>query len=90
MSPSDSQNQSQSEGYRQTFDWEQTTPSVAVAYTIADVKDIDVMDLPSLYEYVDPQSLDTLIADSEGISISFTAYGYSVQLTDSEVVVKSP
>ncbi|WP_157972571.1 HalOD1 output domain-containing protein [Saliphagus sp. LR7] len=89
MSPSDSQNQSQSEVYRRAFDWAQTPPSVAVAYSIADVEDINVMELPSLYEYVDPQSLDTLIDDREGVAISFTAYEYVVQLTDSEVVVQS-
>ncbi|MFC4990574.1 HalOD1 output domain-containing protein [Saliphagus infecundisoli] len=87
MSPSDSQNQSQL--YRQECDWAQTQPSVAVAYTIADLEERDVMELSPLYEYVDPQSLDALVSESREVTISFTAYGYLVQLTDSEVVVQS-
>lgn len=87
MSLSDNQNQSQV--YRQEIDWAQTPPSVAVAYAIADLEEMDVLELPSLYEYVDPQSLDDLVTDSEGVTISFMAYGYTVQLTDSDVVIKS-
>lgn len=87
MSSSSDQNQSQV--CRREFDWSETPPSVAVAYTIADLKDMDVMDVSPLYEYVDPQSLDTLITDTEGVTISFTAYGYIIRLTDSTVAINT-
>ncbi|MFC4986248.1 MULTISPECIES: HalOD1 output domain-containing protein [Saliphagus] len=73
---------------RQEFDWSETPPSVAVAYTIAAIDNTVVTEVSPLYEYVDPQSLDSLVTDTGTVTISFTAYGYSVQLTDSTVIVR--
>lgn len=87
--PRMSSSSTQSQVCRQEFDWTQTTPSVAVAYTIAALENTDVMEVTPLYEYVDPQSLDSLVADSAEIAVSFTAYGYTIQLTNSAVVIKN-
>ncbi|MFC4990511.1 HalOD1 output domain-containing protein [Saliphagus infecundisoli] len=78
----------QSQVYQKEFNWEQTLPSVAVAYTIAALENTDVKAIPPLYEYLDPQSLDSLVTDSVEARISFTAYGYTIDLVDSTVVVK--
>lgn len=84
-----SSSSSQSQVCRQEFNWSQTPPSVAVAYTIAALKNTDVVEISPLYEYVNPQSLDSLVTAAEEITVSFTAYGYTIQLTDSTVVIKS-
>nr|WP_232833881.1 HalOD1 output domain-containing protein [Saliphagus sp. LR7] len=69
------------------FDWGETSPSVAVVYTLASLENRDTADGPPLYEYVDPESLDTLVAESGDVSVTFPVRGYVVGIRGSTVAV---
>ncbi len=46
--------------------------------------------LPPLYEHIDPEALDTLVAEGEGdVSVSFPVCEYVVEITDAGVTVYS-
>lgn len=69
------------------FDWDETPPSVAIAYTLASLENIKVEDLPSLYEYVNPESIDTLVREGEDVLVSVAVREYVVEITDDHVSV---
>lgn len=74
--------------YRTTFDGEDVTPSTAVVETVAAVRGVDPMELDPLYEVVDPQALDRLVAPrpprrTGDCTVVFTYF-------DHEVTVRSP
>ena len=58
---------SQMNTYRAEYDWSRVKPSTAVVELVASINDEDPTDLEPLYEYVDPDALDTLF-DSERAS----------------------
>lgn len=69
------------------YDWTETSPSVAVVTTVATLENMDPVDLTPLYEYIDPDSLDTLLTSGDDVSLSFSAYGYSVNIVGSTVII---
>lgn len=75
-----------SETYRATFDQERVSASGAVTALLSAVHDCDPIRLPSLYESVDPDALDTLVqvrAGTEGdVTVTFS-------VGESEVTVYS-
>ena len=58
------------------------TATEAVIQTVAETTDTDPLELPPLYETIDPDALDALIADMQAGTISFT-------YTDCEITVHS-
>ena len=58
------------------------TASEKVIQTVAETTNTDPLELPPLYETIDPDALDALIADMQAGSISFT-------YTDCEITVRS-
>lgn len=63
--------------YTATFD--DTPASVAITRGLADIQNCDVTDLDPLYESVDPDALDSLVASaSEGFSVALTVDGCDV------------
>lgn len=63
--------------YTATFD--EVPASVAVTRGIADIHNCDVTDLDPLYESIDPEALDSLVASaSNSFSVSFSADGCDV------------
>jgi hypothetical protein len=70
------------------FDWTSyESASVAVIEAIADASNEEVIDLPPLYEMVDPDALDRLVTDDPysptpgQVDVSFTFDGYLVRIT---------
>lgn len=89
--------------WRAQFDWSSTLPSTAVVETVAAAVGCDPTDLEPLYDYVDPDALDTLIINaldtlardgdptppSGGTTIGFGFADYDVTVyTDGEVAVR--
>jgi len=72
------------------------SPSLAVVEAIADLADVDPVDLADetgivLYEHVDPDALDALVADRPAgvdVDISFSVDDYRVSVGDTSVVVR--
>ena len=64
-----------------------------VVYTVADVSDTDPVDLPPLYDVIDTDALNDLVAgsyDSALRTISFQYCGYTVTVTgDGDISVAS-
>ncbi|OLZ41499.1 hypothetical protein A6E15_11105 [Natrinema saccharevitans] len=76
---------------RREFDWSETPPSIAIVVTIAEIENVDPIDLPTtvgttLYSYVDPGALDALV-DGERVAVSFSMAGYRVRIDGTELTV---
>lgn len=71
------------------YDWRDTSPSMAVINTVATIESVDSVDLRPLYEYIDPNSLDAVIASGDDVSLSFSAYGYTVTIVGSTVIIRT-
>lgn len=74
------------------YDWSTTTPSTTIIDVIAALEDVDAVALPraletTLFDHVDPEALDTLLATSGSIEISFAFDGYTVRIDESALVV---
>lgn len=53
----------------------------AVIETVADAEDVDPMELPPLYDAIDPDALKTLLCSaSEDVTVEFTYVEYRVVL----------
>ena len=59
-------------------------PSISVIQKVATLEGVDSMDLPPLYDSIDPEALDSLLEQRDGhvtdetVSIEFTYNGYTV------------
>ncbi|MBV0902752.1 HalOD1 output domain-containing protein [Haloarcula salina] len=78
----------------QTVFWaeQHESPSEAIVSTIAAQQHVAETDLPPLYEQVDPEALDKIVASYTGssIQISFTYSGYHVHIQNSDRIEISP
>lgn len=63
------------------------TPTDAVLSALADAAAREKIDLPPLYDSVDPEALDEVVGGS-GATVQFEHTGYLVTASDSEVVVR--
>lgn len=64
----------------------ESPPSEAVLQAIADAEGTDVIELPPLYEAVDPEALDAVFDGRAFGSIAFDYHGYSVTVNQNAVV----
>lgn len=67
------------------YDWAVTSPVAAVTELVADATDRDSVALDPLYDYVDPDALNALVASSNDdsaprVRITITYAGYEVTL----------
>lgn len=74
------------------YDWSTTSPSIAIIDAIATLENVDPVGLSStldttLFDYVDPDALDTLVTDDGNILISFTIDEYTVQIDENTLVI---
>ncbi|KZN25095.1 hypothetical protein A4G99_00740 [Haladaptatus sp. R4] len=80
---------------RVQYDWSSTSPSIAIAETIATIENRPQSELEPLYEHVDPDSLDSIVrprtSEFGGEStVSFEYYGYHVTIrSDGGICVRS-
>lgn len=76
---------------RRRYEWSETSPSVAVAETVALAADTDPTAIEPLFEELDPGALDAVVC-SEGAAeptVSFRINEFTVTVTsDGEVVVR--
>ncbi|WP_265112299.1 HalOD1 output domain-containing protein [Halosolutus halophilus] len=65
-------------------------PATAVVMMVADAKDVDPLDLDSLYEVVDPDALTALVSHTEATAqIEFEYEGYAVTVrSDGHIHIK--
>lgn len=67
------------------YDWRTTQPSIAIINAIATLENVEPIKLSTaldttLFDHVDPESLDTLVTNDGHISISFPIREYNVQI----------
>ena len=79
---------------RTQFDQEKTPASLAVIATLAEVMDVDPLELDPLHATVDPEELDALVRVRNGtdgdISVSFTHEGHTITVQSYGVVTITP
>lgn len=61
-------------------------PSEQILTKVADKTNTDVLELPTLYDTVDAEKLDTVIDSLDNGSVSFTYYGEDVTVTSDGAV----
>lgn len=66
--------------------------ATTVVSAVADADETDPMELaPKLYEFVDPDALERLVATDSDVRISFAAFGYCVTVsTAGQIEVTQP
>lgn len=79
--------------YRETRDGivpDETEPSLEIVTAVAEAKDVDSMGLPPLYDVVDPDTIDAVMASSDdSFEFSFDYADVHVVVTADEVIVES-
>jgi hypothetical protein len=81
--------------YRTVFDPDSQLASEAVLTTAAEAASVEPLDLPPLYDAVDPDALDALLGthaqppSSEGLTVSFGYVGFDVEVGGGGTVVVS-
>ncbi|GAA0242506.1 HalOD1 output domain-containing protein [Haladaptatus pallidirubidus] len=84
------------EAIQTQYEWSAIEPSTAVVETVAQVAHCDQQELSPLYECIDPDALDAIIAPplaqntDTTVSISFTYTGYSVTVHSTGAVHVAP
>lgn len=56
---------------------------------VAKAKSMPITELPPLFEIVDPDSLETILA-SDGVTVSFSYCGYQVTVSSDQMVQLEP
>jgi hypothetical protein len=78
---------------RTQFDQENTSPSMAVIATLADVTDADPVELEPLHSTVDPDALDALVrvrhATDGDVHVTVTHEGHEITVSSYGVVTIS-
>ena len=65
------------------------TPSEAVIEAIAEKTDSDPLELPALYNAIDPDALDSLFADRDGGTVTFCCCQHEITVKqDGSVVIR--
>jgi hypothetical protein len=84
------------EAIQTQYEWSSIDPSTAVAETVAQAAHCDQQELSPLYEWIDPDAFDAIIAPAPArttdttVSISFTYTGYSVTVHSTGAVHVAP
>lgn len=65
--------------YVSHFDWTVVSPPIAVVEALAEKTGQAIDDLPALYEYVDPDALETLVGSQSNGEHSLVRFTYRSQ-----------
>lgn len=81
------------ETVRVQYEWSTSVPATAVVDAVAAAARRDPLEFASLYEFVDPDALNSLVRSSglsdSGTTVSFVFEGYKVTLhSDGELLVR--
>lgn len=79
---------------RQSYDWSETPPSIAVLRALAAVEGVPPTDLHTeagitLYDTVDLEALDALVTHESDVSVSFRVGEYVVLIEDDVLTVRT-
>jgi len=88
---SDETHSSDDNTVRRRYEWSDTSPSVAVAETVALAADSDPTAIDPLFEEIDPGALDAVVRSTGAAepTVSFTVSEFTVTVSsDGEVVVR--
>lgn len=77
---------------RRRIDWTKTPPSIAIVKAIAAIENVDPIDLPAvsdvtLYAHVNPDALDTIVADDRHAVVSFPVGDYLIRIDGTELTI---
>jgi hypothetical protein len=78
------------------YDWSSTEPSTAVVETTAQAANCDPQELSPLYDFIDPDAFDAILAPpttkntNTTTSITFTYVGYTVTVYSTGTVNVAP
>ncbi|WP_137288809.1 HalOD1 output domain-containing protein [Natronorubrum halophilum] len=75
-----------------TYDWSATAASTATITALATLEEVDPVELSdvldiTLYDHVDPEALDTLVAGEERVDLSFLIDDYRVRIDGEELTI---
>ena len=78
--------------FQQTYDWSATAASTATVTALATVEAVDPVEFSdvfgaTLYDYVDPEALDTLVDRDGQVSLSFLIDDYRVRIDGEELTI---
>lgn len=78
---------SSSEAIQNRYDWSDTTPSTAVIEGIAILQNSEPTNFPEkfdpLFEYIDPDALDTLVTGDCPTTLTFSIEQYTIRIDGS-------
>lgn len=67
------------------------SPSEQILTKIAAKNDSEVVELPALYDTIDPEKLDAVVQSMDDGSVSFSYAGYDVTATsEAEITISDP
>ncbi|WP_224448274.1 HalOD1 output domain-containing protein [Haloprofundus salilacus] len=74
------------------YDWSATAASMATLTALGTVEEVDPVELSdvfgtTLYNHVDPEALDTLVAGEERVNLSFSIDDYRVRIDGEELTI---
>lgn len=77
---------------RRTYDWSATAASTATIAALATLEEVDPVELSdvfgaTLYDYVDPEALNALVAGEGHINLSFLIDDYRVRIDGEELTI---
>ncbi|KZN22563.1 hypothetical protein A4G99_19030 [Haladaptatus sp. R4] len=94
--PPNSDDDTESDGISNHYDWSSTAPSTAIVETIAQAMNCESLEVGPLYEWVDPDSLDAIFdghstrTRNSATSISFSYTNYTVTVNSTGTVHVAP
>lgn len=74
------------------YDWSTTAPSIAVINAVAVLENVEPSELAeesdtTLYDHINPDALDTLVAQNRDLTISFTLGDYQIRVRNDKIVI---
>lgn len=72
--------------------WSGSNPIPEIIESLADLEDTPPSELDSalggpLYEYIDPETLEKIITQSEDVTVSFAVEWYQIEIDDSQLSI---
>ncbi len=78
--------------FRRTYDWSATVASTATITALATLEEVDPVELSdvfgaTLYDHIDPEALDALVAGEGHVILSFPIDDYRVRIDGEELTI---
>lgn len=78
--------------FSRTYDWSATAASAATLSALGTLKEVDPVELSdvlgsTLYDHVDPEALDALVAAEERVTLSFPFDEFRVRINGDELTI---